>query len=236
MSDRLWDIYAFSYDITSLLIPYQKMIIQAVDAANLQPEMEILDAGCGTGNLLLEILNRNIPIRVIGVDNSPVMLRRAKQKINTPAIEFQKVDLSQTLLYQDASFDVIFCINVLYTLRNIRPILDEFHRILKSYGKLVIVDPRETAQFMRIFWDHLSVSSLSELTKRLTVFRPDLFVQLLLVGIINFLIDRKYYQREFVYRSNFQWQCLLSKFNSVEITTTYADQHWLIVAKKGACP
>lgn len=53
--------------------------------------------------------------------------------------------------FADDSFDVIFCINVLYALPNVRKTISEFTRLLRNKGKLIIVDPQETAQFMKIF-------------------------------------------------------------------------------------
>lgn len=84
MSEKLWEVYASCYDAISHLAPYQEMMVEIVDRANLQDGMEILDAGCRTGNLIKEIINRQVRVKIVAVDFSKAMLKRARRKITHP--------------------------------------------------------------------------------------------------------------------------------------------------------
>lgn len=61
----------------------------------------VLDAGCGTGRVAIELASRGI--EVVGVDLDPSMLKQARTK--APGLPWVLGDLSRLAL--DASFDVV---------------------------------------------------------------------------------------------------------------------------------
>jgi predicted TPR repeat methyltransferase len=68
-------------------------------------DLAILDAGCGSGLLLEELMARGA--RVVGVDSSERMLERARARLGEAA-ELRVQDLQQPLDWAtDASFDVV---------------------------------------------------------------------------------------------------------------------------------
>jgi ubiquinone/menaquinone biosynthesis C-methylase UbiE len=88
-----------------------------------------LDVGCGTGHHLAELRDRGFD--PIGVDGSREMLLRARAA--DPAVPLQQADAAH-LPFPDASFDLVFCIEVLRYLPVWRPCLSEIARVLKPGG------------------------------------------------------------------------------------------------------
>jgi SAM-dependent methyltransferase len=96
-----------------------------------------LDAACGTGRHTAYLAS--LGYRVIGVDTSPEMLARAREKV--PEGEFYEADLHDVPLTDD-SVDVVVCALSLSHVPDLTPPLTEFVRILRPNGHLVISDSR----------------------------------------------------------------------------------------------
>ncbi|HEX7254586.1 MAG TPA: methyltransferase domain-containing protein [Gaiellaceae bacterium] len=96
-----------------------------------------LDAACGTGrhSAYLESLGHT----VIGVDDSPEMIERARAKV--PAAEFHEGDL-HALPLPDDHVDLVVCGLALMHVPDLDPVLREFVRVLRPGGHLVISDWR----------------------------------------------------------------------------------------------
>ena len=96
-----------------------------------------LDAACGTGRhtAYLAALGHEVS----GVDNSPEMLERARDKV--PGGSFYEADLSALPLADD-SVDLVVCAIALSHLPNLDPALAELVRVLRPNGHLVVSDSR----------------------------------------------------------------------------------------------
>ncbi len=92
-----------------------------------------LDAACGTGRHTAYLAS--LGHEVIGVDNSPGMLARARAKV--PGGEFHDGDL-RDLPVPDDHVDVVVCALALTHVPDLAPVLAEFARILRPGGHLVI--------------------------------------------------------------------------------------------------
>lgn len=101
--------------------------------------LEALDVGCGTGFLTLELAQRGH--RVTGVDFAPSMLALAERKAagRGLAVHFEPADAEQ-LPYKPESFDLVISRHVLWTLPHPEVAIDEWLRVLRPGGRLVIVD------------------------------------------------------------------------------------------------
>ncbi|MBV6640876.1 MAG: bifunctional demethylmenaquinone methyltransferase/2-methoxy-6-polyprenyl-1,4-benzoquinol methylase UbiE [Cyclobacteriaceae bacterium] len=106
-----------------------------------QPKL-ILDIATGTGDFAIEALALK-PDKVIGVDISQGMLEVGKKKLKKKGldhlIELQMGD-SERLLFDDNKFDAII---VAFGVRNFEHLeqgLKDMHRVLKSGGKVVILE------------------------------------------------------------------------------------------------
>ena len=100
----------------------------------------VLDAGCGTGKYtkLLE----NISDKYIGIDLSGKQLDVAIKKSEKETTEFIKANLANIPL-KNNSVDVIICTWVLGTIIDLeerKKCIDEFRRVLKKDGRIILVE------------------------------------------------------------------------------------------------
>src|SRR5258707_14654662 len=98
----------------------------------------ILEVGVGTGISLPDYSRSN---RLCGVDISEPMLRKAQQRVvelGLPNVEGLWVMDAEHLSFPDASFDVIVAQYVIATVPNPEGTLDEFARVLKPGGEIVL--------------------------------------------------------------------------------------------------
>jgi len=76
-----------------------------------------LDAGCGMGDFS-HLLGKRLPYKKVhGIDFSEEMIGLARKKYDVqrnPWLSFSKEDLSKRLSFQDASYDLSVCLNVLH--------------------------------------------------------------------------------------------------------------------------
>lgn len=112
-----------------------------IEALAPQPGERILDAGCGTGVAVWKILERlGGKGEVTGVDVTGPMLRIAESKLNgQPGVRFLESPIEE-LPFQDGFFDGVACFNVVSYLRDPEVALKELRRVLRSDGRLVVVD------------------------------------------------------------------------------------------------
>lgn len=115
--------------ILDLVVP-RRPALDALDA---------LDAGCGTGFLSFELAGRGH--RVTGVDFAPAMIAEARRKATERArsVRFEEAD-AELLPFSPASFDLVISRHVLWTLPHPEAAIDEWKRVLRPGGRLVIVD------------------------------------------------------------------------------------------------
>jgi len=102
--------------------------------------MDILDVGTGTGDMIKRALNKNFVGNVIGVDLTLEMLRLGKYKLNGNK-NFTLINANAFYLpFKNERFDVVMAA---YTIRNISPIkevLIEINRVLKKGGMFILLE------------------------------------------------------------------------------------------------
>jgi len=106
----------------------------------------IYDLGCSTGNILKGLLNLmpGKSVKLIGVDNSPAMLKQAKKKISTSknrnSCELRLADINQGVEIDNASVVIMN-----YTLQFVRPLFREtlmrqIYAGLHKNGCLILIE------------------------------------------------------------------------------------------------
>jgi phosphatidylethanolamine/phosphatidyl-N-methylethanolamine N-methyltransferase len=100
----------------------------------------VLDVGVGTG-LSLSDYSRNV--KLCGVDISEPMLRKAQQRVRAQGlanVETLAVMDAKNLAFRDASFDAVVAQYVITTVPDPEATLDDFVRVLKPGGELILVN------------------------------------------------------------------------------------------------
>jgi ubiquinone/menaquinone biosynthesis C-methylase UbiE len=103
----------------------------------------ILDAGCGAGDLALELARRIPEAEVVGLDLSEPLLQLARSSTAeaglTARVVFEKGDI-QKMLFQDGWFDVVVSLNTFHVVEDPVAMLDEVERVLSPGGRLLLSD------------------------------------------------------------------------------------------------
>jgi ubiquinone/menaquinone biosynthesis C-methylase UbiE len=137
--EKLFDEWPDTYDrwfttpIGALVKQYESELI--LDLLKPGHGELILDAGCGTGVFTLDILSAGS--RVIGLDLSLPMLRRAKEKAGRGPFKVVVGDIL-TLPFPKDAFDKVVSITALEFVEDGRAAIDELFRVTKRGGCIVV--------------------------------------------------------------------------------------------------
>jgi SAM-dependent methyltransferase len=112
-------------------IPSFRLLKELLD---LRPGELLLDAGCGAGHQLRYFLDGS-DASGLGVDASPAALDLVRQRF--PELAVSQQDL-RSLELADASVDKIVCFNVIEHIDGQDQVMQEFQRVLKPGGVLVM--------------------------------------------------------------------------------------------------
>jgi ubiquinone/menaquinone biosynthesis C-methylase UbiE len=208
-----WDLYASCYDAIGALIPYRAMVDEVVGLVPERP-LRLLDAGCGTGNLLVALRRLRPSAELTGIDASSAMLKKARSKLD--GIDLRTGDLNEKLGFPDHSFDVITSVNVLYALADPARTVAELRRVLKPGGLLILCTPRAEPDLPEIVARHLRERGL------LRSF--SLLLRLVPIAVFNGVILSRGRARKYWFLERSEIERLVG---GATISTTYAEQDWL---------
>lgn len=131
------------YDVfIKLVVPEKKVKTQTVELAQLKPDDNVLDFGCGTGTLLQLLKEKYPDVECAGIDNDPRMLKVAKERLlGIPKVQLVEY-AGHSLPFTDNSFNAVVSTWVFHHLTNEQKTqaFTEIHRVLKPNGKLVVAD------------------------------------------------------------------------------------------------
>jgi len=92
---------------------------------------KILDVGCGSGVITLEIVKR-AKGKVICIDNNPEMIKNAKKVLKKYRVELIIGD-ANNLPFKKNSFDLVVCNLLLMWVKNPQKVVDEMTRCSRKY-------------------------------------------------------------------------------------------------------
>jgi SAM-dependent methyltransferase len=98
----------------------------------------VLDAGCGDGAFLVFL--RRLGLRVAGVELAEAAAARARRRCPDAEVRVGSLE-DPPLPFEDASFDAIWCTEVLEHLFHVHDALAELNRLLKPEGLLLVTTP-----------------------------------------------------------------------------------------------
>jgi ubiquinone/menaquinone biosynthesis C-methylase UbiE len=133
--------YASTWDESPGRVKLAGELAAAVkDSLSLTPDMDILDFGCGTGLVTLQLASS---VRsVTAVDSSRGMLDTLESRIAEKGITNVKtlyVDLDEGHKL-DGEYHLVLSSMTLHHIKEIRPVLEMFHAVLKRSGSVCLSD------------------------------------------------------------------------------------------------
>jgi ubiquinone/menaquinone biosynthesis C-methylase UbiE len=168
---------SLGFDVLSLTKEYQEMMERQVDLLDLKDGELIGDMGGGTGNLSQCIFQRFVILRnqdsgerqlprvkIIQVDLVPEILQKSKTKHEKlketdglpVELEYKEADLNvkhneDALPFPESHFSKIIGSLLISYLENPARVLDEFYRILKPGGAVILSSLRRDADMSKAF-------------------------------------------------------------------------------------
>jgi 2-polyprenyl-3-methyl-5-hydroxy-6-metoxy-1,4-benzoquinol methylase len=130
-----YDRWAASYDDDANPLP----ILEGTLVEQLLGEvrgLDVLDLGCGTGRHAISMASRGA--RLTAVDFSDRMLERAKQRRGGANIIFQICDLTKSLPFAAATFDLVLSALVLDHIADLDRFFHEVRQLCRPSGFVVV--------------------------------------------------------------------------------------------------
>ena len=137
------DIFLPFYDPIARLMGGDRVRRDLTQQANIKSGQRILDIGCGTGTLALQLKKEFADVEVIGLDPDPKALRRAESKAARVGVSVQfDQGFADELPYESNSFDRVLSSLMFHHLDKPtrEKTLTEVVRVLKPGGSLHLVD------------------------------------------------------------------------------------------------
>jgi ubiquinone/menaquinone biosynthesis C-methylase UbiE len=235
-----WELYSYFYGLSLRnLFPYRELLEDVNKAVDAKDGDSVLDAGCGPGLIIERIVraNQGTNVSVTGLDLSKRMINRARSRCRNFNVRFLVADLNKPLDFPGFSFDKVVCSNTLYALKDPHRVIAEFHRVLKQGGVLIITNPRPNADQRQLIRAHIAaINRLAPIHTK--IYHIVTSISLIPVHLAVIAINRAIVQRgrsseyHFWERDEFEEALRESGFQTVLIDSCYADQDWLIKAKK----
>jgi ubiquinone/menaquinone biosynthesis C-methylase UbiE len=154
---KSYDLGSNIYGLFSALFERKPRMI-ALKRASIQPHDTVLEVAVGPGLGLVEILKQVSKTNIVyGIDLSPKMLEKAQQRVQKT--RFTNVDLREAdarqLPFPDETFDIVFnCYMLdLIPLGDLSVVLEQFKRVLKPGGRLVLVNMSKPDACQRTWWE-----------------------------------------------------------------------------------
>jgi ubiquinone/menaquinone biosynthesis C-methylase UbiE len=123
--------------------------------------IKVLDVGCATGRLLCRLAEAGVK-NLCGSDLAANILDVARKKLSLFDVEadLKTADTEEELPWTDKTFDFITLTGVFHHFYKPQKALQEIHRVLKTGGRLILIEPwfapviRQITNFYLFFFPH----------------------------------------------------------------------------------
>ncbi|MBA3073485.1 MAG: class I SAM-dependent methyltransferase [Anaerolineae bacterium] len=122
-----------------------------IENAHLEPGQKVLDLGCGTGTLTVQMKQFSPFIDLTGLDGDQQVLSIAKEKADAAGVDINwKHGLAFDLPFEAASFDRVISSLMIHhlTAPNKRKAFQEVFRVLKPGGEFFLMDFGKPTSFL----------------------------------------------------------------------------------------
>ncbi len=229
--ESIWERYCRHYDALDGAPPHRDLQDRVAALAAPAPDARVLDAGCGTGNLVNRIHARGA--WVVALDANRAGLRAARGK--SPSVPLLHATLEAPLPFANGSFDAIASVNVLYTLSPTgrSTFLGEARRVLRPGGRLILANPRPGMSPLAVYREAVR-RWLADLgpwngTIRILRFAPPTAAILYYNALIGRAAGRVY---SFLSADELAAELRTAGFSPERVERAYADQVLLIRATR----
>ena len=133
---RFWDKIAEKYAAKPLPNPDSTARKLEIIRGGLGPAAEVVDIGCGTGTIVLELAGDAARLQGIDVSGEMVKIsrRRAKEQ-GADNVDFRRATVSEGLQgFADESLDAVLAFNILHLVEDWREVLSAIHERLRPGG------------------------------------------------------------------------------------------------------
>ncbi|MFQ8689657.1 MAG: class I SAM-dependent methyltransferase [Blautia sp.] len=152
LSENTFNIQAKTYDTDKNGKHARNLYQHVIDTLSTLQFSNVLDVGCGTGEILSAIGALYPTVSLLGIDISQEMLKQAKSK------EIDNVKLylgdAEHLPFENARFNVLICTDSFHHYPKPQRAIDEFYRVLQNNGHILLADfwkPFPIRQLMNSF-------------------------------------------------------------------------------------
>ena len=136
---KIWDFYADRYDRLwvqrFVLTPSRRLILKTT--GELSTPKQILDVGCGIGELCRSMSLQYPSAEIIGIDPSVKMIKRAEENFSGNNIKY--ICGQPDSLPKDQKFDLIVSTNAFPYMPDKRKFLIDMKKLLKPNGRLLLL-------------------------------------------------------------------------------------------------
>jgi SAM-dependent methyltransferase len=161
-----YDVFAHEYEEHAAVAPYNALYDRPATLALLGDVAgrRVLDAACGPGFYLAELLGRGAAVQ--GCDASPRMVDLARARVGD-GVEVRVHVLDEPFDWMpDASVDIVLCALAYHYLNDRLTFLREVRRVLRPEGALVISTHHPTADWSRLGGSYFDVAPVTEVWSR----------------------------------------------------------------------
>ena len=233
-AQAFWERYFDFYDTLNRSIPYRRMIEKQADLLEPLAGCKVLDAGTGTGNAAVELLQRGS--QVIGIDFCEAALRKCQLKV--PQGDFRFGDLTRPLEFEPDSFDRVSCCCVLHVLN--RPsqgfAVGEFLRVLKPGGLVAVCVFASGFRPWRVYLETLREQRKSTSLPGTVAFGIRYLLDTVRILYYVWQIKRREKSGHYHFFERADLSAVLEEagFQNIRVESIFASQGWAAVASKGA--
>lgn len=139
--EAMWDGIAKTWDTPGARLGENDIRIIEKTKKYIDASAVILDYGCATGSIALEMAG--IVKEVHGIDLSSKMIEIAREKADERKIK--NVEFAHATIFEESlqkeSFDLILASSILHLLENLPQVINQINQLLKSGGLFVSATP-----------------------------------------------------------------------------------------------
>ena len=128
------DQWVQKYSLIPTRREVKKIVLPLLES---NPQLKILDIGCGTGQLIQEISEICPSVRYLGIDVAKNMIQVAKQNNHGENVHFTNVSIDE--FESEEQFDVIICTHAFPYFPNKSEAMQKMASLCRDNGKIIIV-------------------------------------------------------------------------------------------------